>query len=90
MNSDPCSPTRPERMHHHTQGTLIGNIMATIVSLKNYSVITIFCRSKTPTIIMLAKDSLFDRLFYHFHNAVARVTECMPGTSLQTYLQRFL
>ena len=38
MNSDPCSPTRPERVHHHTQGTLIGNIIATIVSLKNYSV----------------------------------------------------
>ena len=37
---------------------------------------------------MLVKNSLFDRLFYHFHNAVARVTECMPGTSLQTYLPK--
>ena len=89
MNSDPCSPTRPERVHHHTQGTLIGNIIATIVSLKKYSVIT-SCIFLPFTIIILAKNSLFDRLFYHFHNAVARVTECMPGTSLQTYLQRFL
>ena len=84
MNSDPFSPTRPERVHHHTQGTLIGNIIATIVSLKNYSVITSF-------IFLPFKNSYHnnaERLFYHFHNAVERVTDCMPGTSLQTYLPK--
>ena len=52
------------------------------------SLAVFFCHSKTLTIIMLAKNSLFDRLFYHFHNAVACVTECMPGTSLQTYIPK--